>query len=45
MLGEAFHVSRQAKKVVNVSLAFLRAVFLSVCEIHSVWAAFAGNFE
>ena len=27
MLGEAFDVSRQAKKVVNASLAFLRTVF------------------
>ena len=27
MLGEAFDVSRPAKRVVNVSLAFLRAVF------------------
>ena len=28
----------QQKKVVNVSLAFLRTVFLAVCDIHSVWA-------
>ena len=38
MLGGAFDVSRPAKKVVNVSLAFLRTVFLAVCDIHSVWA-------
>ena len=38
MLGEAFDVSRPAKKVVNVSLAFLRTVLMAVCDIHSVWA-------
>ena len=38
MLGGAFDVSRPAKKVVNVSLAFLRTFFLAVCDIHSVWA-------
>ena len=32
------------KKLSTFRLLFF-ARFLAVCEIHSVWAAFAGNFE
>ena len=38
MLGEAFDVSRQAKKCRQRFACFSSHGFLAVCEIHSNWA-------